>query len=108
MKHLNVYESKKNSVWLVIQISTSGPDDYEIEIFDDKESAENYYVDLVNELFKQEIGPSNKDHVFTVEDANKIKDELTYRIVYYEYKSNGKYELPENLKFGRDLNKYNL
>jgi hypothetical protein len=108
MKYLKTYENKNDELWVVTQISTIGPDDYSLEIFDDKESAENYFVDLVNDKVKQELKSSDQDYVFTVEDAEKIKCELSYRIEYGKYINNGKYELPESLKIGRDAKKYNL
>lgn len=111
MKHLRLYESKNNELWVVTEISTMSPDDYSLVIFDDKESAENYFVDLVNYKVRNELHydeKDDKDYVFTVEEANEIKDELSYRVEYGKYINNGKYELPENLRMGRDAKKYNI
>jgi hypothetical protein len=111
MKYLKIYENKNDELWIVTQISTIGPDDYSLVIFDDKESAENYFVYLVNYHVKNDIHSDDEediDYVFTVEDAKKIKGQLSYSIEYNKYINEGKYELPESLKIGRDAKKYNL
>ena len=108
MKHLKIYENNNNELWVVFEISNLTPDDFSLEIFDDKESAENYFVEIVNYKVQQEIYDYDKDYVFTVEQAKKAQEELTYNIRYGKYRNNGKYKLPERLKIGRDTNKYNL
>jgi len=110
MKHLKVYENNKKELWIISKISTMGPDDFTLDIFEDKESAENCLIVMVNDAAIEDNyddGKGDIDYIFTVDDA-KNHSSSQYSFELYQYNIQGKYELPEELKLGRDTNKYNL
>ena len=115
MKHLKIYENNNNNkTWIITQISNMGPGDYELYLFDDKESAENYFINIVNDAairdkYNEKIGYENdKNYIFTIDDAKQYNaNEYTFELHSYGVFL-GKFELPEELKLGRDTKKYNL
>lgn len=117
MKYLKTFENKNDELWVVYQLSTMGPQLESLDIFDDEQSAVNYFIDLVNDLARENAYQNGDitreeadetDYIFTVEDANEYLDNSGEQVHYTRYYNNGTYELPENLKIGRDSKKYNL
>lgn len=115
MKHLKLFEKKNDELWLVIQVSTITPQVESLTIFDDEESAKNYFIDSVNDLARENAYQNNEitreddvDYIFTLEDANEYIQNSGDEIYYSRYYNRGKYKLPKRLKLGGDVKKYNL
>jgi hypothetical protein len=113
LKHLKLFESIGDIKWIVINIPFGDPSEYMISIFDDMESAENYFIELVNDIamsdkYENEDYEDYNDIIFTVEDAEEYVSSNDYVVEYKSFNVRGKYELPEKLKIGADSKKYNL
>lgn len=117
MKYLKKFENNNQVSWCVINVPQTGIGDVQIELFDDEQSAENYFIVLVNELAKEESYSQDKitekeydevNYIFTLEDAEDWLSFHDYNIDYKKIINNGNYELPEALKLGADSRKYNL
>jgi len=116
MKHLKLYENKNDIIWLVVHndyVAFVG-EDTEIFIFDDMESARNYYIFLVNELRKYYSSREEMNNdVLTEEEADKCLEKINegnfrHHVEYRSRSSEGKYELPEEMKRKLQERKYNL
>ena len=114
MKHLKTYENKNNYVWVLTNISTTTPELIDVEVFEDEESVKNFFIELVNEVAKDdmryELDPKydGGEIIFTLEDAIKYCDEHGYIIEYHRVIKRSKYDLQEELKIGGDAKKYNI
>lgn len=109
MKHIKKFEKKDNYLWCYIRISESTPALEDIEIFNDKESAENFYITEVNYIAVTEK-KSDTNLIFTMEDAMNFLEtsDYSYHIEIMPVKNNGKFRLHKELEIGRDSSKYNL
>ena len=107
MKHIKTFENKGDSYWVYTRLSNMTPQLDDIQIFEDRESAENFLIYRVNQMATDEQF-SDEDLIFTFEDAKEYIDNNEYYIDIIEIKSLGRYDLPEELKIGRDAKKYNL
>ena len=113
MKHLKKFENSSNVYYIFFYQMTDDPIHCQLELFDNRESAENYYIYYVNDLAKSEIWEEKRkeeDTIFTFKDASEwvIENSYNYIINIYPVNSRSLYELPKNLKIGRDAKKYNL
>lgn len=108
MKHLKLYENVNNIIWVITKNSTLTPDDVEIFLFDDKKSAENYFITLVNDMaIEDNYEDKTKNYIFTLEDALNYNSD-NYRFDLFYSKILGNFDLPEELKLGANTKKFNL
>lgn len=115
MKHIKLFESKNQELWSVINVPQTGIGDVSIDIFDDEESAINYFIDTVNNIAKNdkyheddEDYDDDENLIFTLEDAKDYINNNDYNVDYVKIYNKGTYDLPQSLKLGRDTKKYNL
>lgn len=115
MKHIKLFESKDQELWLVVNVPQTGIGDLTIDIFDDEESAINYFIYTVNDIAKddkyhEDVTNYNTidDLIFTLEDAENYIGNNDYNLYYTNISNSGTYDLPQSLKIGRDTKKYNL
>jgi hypothetical protein len=115
MKHIKTFESINQKVWIVIYEAIDNPEASHQTLFDDIESAENLYLELVNDekernFNKKNYEFTNKDLIVNVTDANRYvaEDVFDSRIYFYPIIIQSKHELPENIKLEREIRKYNL
>lgn len=106
MKHIKTFENKKNICWIYTRVSNMTPQVEDMKVFSDIESAHNYYIFAINELAVDDQG-SLEDIIFTYDDAVDYvnNNEYSVQITPLEIE---KFELPEELKIGRDTKKYNI
>lgn len=107
MKHIKTFEKIGQSFWVYTRINNSLPIIEDIQIFESKESAENFYINEINEIAKDENN-TEKNLIFTYEDAENYSIDNEFAIFIQEVKNLGNYELPEEIKIGRETRKYNL
>lgn len=116
MRYLKTYENTNpNNYWVTYE-RLYDYKSFDSNIFDDRESAENYYIELINDLEKskywyknyEELKPNN--YITTIEDAYKWIDNNNdiYRVNIQKANYKGKYELPEEIKVAKNTKKYNL
>ena len=113
MKHLKTFENSSNVYYIFFYQMLDDPIHCQFELFDNRESAENYYIVYINDLAKNEIWEEKgkeENTIFTVEDATEWARENLYNYIINIYAVNSRslYELPKNLKIGKDARKYNL
>lgn len=121
MKHIKLFENRIIQ-WIVIYIPLEQPYSYSVSLFDDINSAENYYIEFVNELILEknamkriffiEGGRSdnkNSIQISNIEDAkNWLYDNPEYIVDIQSIENQGKYDLPYELQIARDTKKYNI
>jgi len=105
MKHLKLFEKKGDIFWIVIYENYENVSVNTQNLFDDEESAINYYIELVNKL-----NDDNDDIIATKDDADAWVDENcdSFYVQYKEIISKGKYKLSKRLRMAHDIKKYNL
>jgi len=116
MKHLKLYENKNDIIWVVVKTDHSAFFDEatEISIFDDMERARNYYIFLINELRKYySTHEEMNNDVVTEKEADDCLEKINeghfrYYLEYKSITSQGKYELPEEMKINSKSRKYNI
>jgi len=109
MNHLKLFESIGDVLWIVVYERLEDASSNYQKIFYDRESAENYYIELTNDLKMSEI-KNRKEFITTVDEADEwVKDnDYEYRIECKEIIVSGKYELPEKIRKARIAKKYRL
>ena len=116
IKNFKIFESNNNDdVWAVISIPTDTSNYYNMSLFRNEESAINYFIDFVNGIASDDAFYDNdndevepKDLIFTEVEAERYVRENEYNVFYNKHTVKDDFELPENLKIGRDTKKYNL
>jgi hypothetical protein len=115
MKYIKRYENVGDRLWIVIYEDLDDERDSFQKLFNNKESAENYYIYFANEkkydyykYVKEEL--DEKDYLLTVEDVDKWLDfrSSMYNLTYKEIEILDKFELPDEIRRLRDVKKYNL
>jgi len=119
MKYLRIYENINDEVWLFIFEDVNDSSNNYCTVFNDEQSAENLYIETVNDLKKDILyrglhGSSmefnESDMITNIIDADNWLDDM-YDVYHIQYKKTyiqGKYELRSDLKMIRDSQKYNL
>ena len=108
MKHIKTFESKKNkSCWVYTELSSTTPSIEEIVLFDDEESAKNYFITKCNKLI-EDNSSNDEDLVLTYEDALDYTYDNEEAISIQKVEYVGKFELSEKIKMLRNAKKYNL
>ena len=112
MKHIKLFEKPENGCWVVIEMENGVPE--YIQLFIDKESADNYLINSIHQYFKDEEETeeySCKD----IFDVNQLletwneKQEYNGEETYYQFITYfDKVELRPELKMRMDAKKYNL
>jgi hypothetical protein len=100
MKYLKTYENNNETFWVYTEISSQTPQVLDIQLFSDKESAENYFITKMNSL--------SETPIYTLEDADEFRYDNEMCVEYNEVINKGRFELPEEFKLERDSKKYNL
>lgn len=111
MKHLKLFEEKNNTIWTVVHIDSDSPfDNHSIFIFDDRESAKDYYIFYVNEQRKYRSTREDMNNdILTEEEADEWVENDSYQFIEYTtLTSEGKFELPEEMKKKLEERKFNL
>lgn len=104
MKHIKLFENQIIQ-WIVIYIPLEQPYSYSVSLFDDINSAENYYIEFINELADNK----NSIQISNIEDAeNWLHDNPEYIVDIQSIENQGKYDLPYELQIDRDTKKYNV
>lgn len=109
MKHIKLFENRIIQ-WIVIYIPLEQPYSYSVSLFDDINSAENYYIEFVNELILEKNADNkNSIQISNIEDAkNWLYDNPEYIVDIQSIENQGKYDLPYELQIARDTKKYNI
>ena len=119
MKHLHLFENKGDVFWIVVFENTEDGSSNYVSLFDDMESAKNYYIEIANELkanlkYRKHAGRyhtdlSEDEIIVTVDEAEDwLSNNYEYNIIYKEIINKGKYELPEELTIVKNSRKYNI
>jgi hypothetical protein len=115
MKHLKIYENKGDVFYIVMYEDMADASSNWQVMFEDEESAENYYVETVNDFVRDKFYMKKKkftenDFILTFEDSVEWMDENEYDSKLYcnRIESRGTHELPYNIKIAREAKKYNL
>ena len=116
MKHLKLYENKGTTFGLFTYIDTEDHSNNLFKIFDDLESAKNYYIVFVNDIKYDRIFTrlrkemNTEDYITTYEEAKEfVENELYSQVIEcQEITNNGKYELSEEYNQIIAAKKYNL
>lgn len=110
MKYLKKYENV-NDLWIVVTEDYFDRESSHQELFIDKESAENNFLEIVNDFKSYQRNQKNLDLITTVEEAEEyVENELSdiCSIYYYQISINNKHELREDIKLAREAKKYNI
>lgn len=113
MKHLRVFENINQELWLVIFVSTEDHDT-SVHVHADKESAENFLLDVINDdkkLHMEEDGYNeNEDYETDIDEALEwYNDNIEHTKLYLEStRIKDSYKESEKLKQMRSSKKYNL
>jgi hypothetical protein len=116
MKHLKLYENKGDKFGIFSCVDTEDSNNNIIKIFDDLESAQNYYIDFVNASKENDIWREKRremldnEYITTLEEANDYSDNELYTLIFQceEIENSGKFNLPEHIILSRDIRKYNI
>ena len=116
MKYLKkLFENTNKKFWLLIYTNLTDSEASHEEIFDDEQSAENFYLQIVNDEKRRQF--ENKKIEFTLNDviinpldAQFWADDNLFdvRIYYYGTYLEDKCELSEEIKMARKAKKYNI
>ena len=116
MKHLKLFENEASkAVWIVIGEDVQDPLNNHHDLFDNEESAKNFFLNMIND--NKEIFFENKNKIFTdtdliltITEAEKWANANSwdYRWYYYKTYVESNFELPERLKNTIEQSKYNL
>ena len=130
MKHLKLFENVTDECWIVIGEDLDDATNNHHDLFDNKESAENFFIKMINDekrlffernqhwkkkqhystSFRSETTFSSEDLILTISEANKWAEDNSSDYKWYYYKTNiqSNYELPDYLKKAIEEKKYNL
>jgi len=83
MKHIKLFENKGDVFYIVICEDLNDASSNWQTLFDDEESAENYYIEIVNTYVRDRQYRKNKnfteaDYILTFDDAVEWMDENEY------------------------------
>jgi hypothetical protein len=109
MKYLKTYENI-NSLWIVVTEDYMERDSSHQELFMDEESAQNIFLEIVND-YRSYQERNSKNIITTVEEAEEyVKNDLSdvCSVYYYQIYISGKHKLREDIRLAREANKYNL
>ena len=116
MKYLKkLFEKENEKYWIVVIENLKDSDGSIQELFDDEESAENYFIEIVNDEKERKFEFLGKD--FTLNDIfidrTKAEDWLKenvfdLRIYYYGIHVQGKCEESERVKLAKQTRKFNI
>jgi hypothetical protein len=114
MKHIKTYENKDKPFWVVMYIDFT-TNEIQVDIFENQESAENYFLYLSNEEKKSYLRRKNlifgsKDLLVNMIEAKEwlIDNAFDYNIYFKEEKSISQFKLPQEIEIEREARKYNL
>ena len=122
MKHLKLFENEASkAVWIVIGEDVQDPLNNHLDLFDNEESAKNFFLNMINENKQIMFETKHKsftdaDLILTITEAEKWANinswhrhsEQDYRWYYYKTYVESEFELPERLKIAIEQSKYNL
>jgi len=116
MKHLKLFENKKDILGFFYYIDTEDFNNNYFKIFDDYQSAQNFYIIWINDekeanIQRKENRELRDDEILlTFEEAEEYaRDNLyTLDINCTGIKNSGTYDLPEHFKMLKDTRKYNM
>ena len=112
MKHLKIFENKSQELWIVVFVDLNDHENTTERLFDNLESAENFFIVFVNDIIKYSYSSSKRGQkiVTTVQEAEEWLGE--YGSDYYAYYKSitieSEFKLPEKIFILRDTKKYNL
>lgn len=114
MKHLRLFENRGDEFYIVVYEYLEDASGNYVALFDDAKSAENYYIEVINDLKKDKFIRKKKnwndgDIITSVQEAEDfLDDNWEYKVHTELIRNKGKYELPEEIQRARDAKKYNL
>lgn len=114
MKYLELFEAKNEKFWIVVYEALDNAEASHVDLFDDEKSAENCYLELINDEKERQFENANQrflesDIIIDVDDAKEWKETYVFdsRIYYHQIINQGKYKLPEYIEEERKARKYN-
>lgn len=114
MKHLKLFENK-NKLWIVVFEDLQDATNSYQTLFNDQESAENFYIETVNSFIEDDFIKDNKemldsDLITDIEEAKFWVKDNCYdnRLNYHDLAVNYNYKLSERTILARDAKKYNI
>jgi len=115
MKHIKLFENKGDVFYIVVCEDLNDSYSNWQALFDDEESAKNYYIETVNDFVRDRFNRmknkfTKSDYVLTFEDAVEWMDENEYdnKLHCNRIESRGTYDLPYNIKIAKDAKKFNI
>lgn len=116
MKYLKkLFENIDKKFWLVIYTNLTDGESSHEDIFEDEESAENFYLQIVNDEKRRQFENKKKeftlnDVIINSQDAKVWIDDNLFdvRIYYYGTYLEDKCELSDEIKMARKAKKYNI
>jgi hypothetical protein len=111
MKYLKKYENQ-SSLWIVVTEDYIDKDCGHQELFTDEESAQNNYLEIVNNYRSyQERNTKNVNLIITIEEAVEYVESVLSdicSIYFYPINIQDKHELREDIKLAREAKRYNI
>lgn len=115
MKHIKLFENKGDVFYIVIcQHLNDSSSNWQV-LFDDEESAENFYIDTVNDFLRETFYLKSSRitetyFILTFDDAVEWMTENEYDVKLHcdRVENKGTYELSKEVRLARDTKKYNL
>lgn len=116
MKYLHLFENKGDIYWIIVYECLDDSSANSVSLFDDEESARNYYTEVANDLKSDYIYRRNDreitedEMIVTYEEAEKWFNDnnYDYNLNCKKIVNEGKYELPKELTIVKNSRKYNL
>jgi len=115
MKYIKTYENVGEQLWIVIYDNFDFIGHNFQKLFNDKESAENFFIAFANEkkyddYTRKKRNFDENDYLLSVEDTYKwLGSEIHgFDIKYESIEVLGKFELSDDIKRLRNVKKYNL
>lgn len=112
MKYLKKFENVGDHYWIVVYEDYTDKENSFQSLYDDQESAENKYLDVVNnDVEWRERHKKNKSKlIITIEEADEyVENEMDgCTVYYYEIIVEPREELREDIKLARQARKYNI
>jgi hypothetical protein len=115
MKHLKLFEKENEKYWIVVVENLQAVEASSQNLFEDEESAMNYFIELIND--EKERMFENNGKTFTLADVfvSRMEAEqwlednvFDVRIYYYGIFVQGKYEESDIVKQAKQTKKYNI
>lgn len=112
MRNLKLFEKVGEHYWIVVYEDNTDKENSFQVLYEDMESAENKYLDVVNnDIEWRERHRKNKSKlIISIEEADEyVENEMDdCTVYYYEIIVEPKEELREDIKLARQAKKYNI